>query len=41
MGFMGFMGFMGELLKWFEENRDWKEGAYIVPKKQEAVAQVL
>lgn len=22
--------FMGDLLKWFEENRSWKEGAYIV-----------
>lgn len=24
--------FLGALLEWFEENRDWKEGAYIVPK---------
>lgn len=24
--------FMGALLEWLERNRDWKEGAYIVPK---------
>ena len=23
-------GFMGDLLTWFEENRDWKEGGYFV-----------
>lgn len=23
--------FMGELLKWLEENRNWKDGAYVVP----------
>ncbi len=22
-------GFMGDLLKWFDENRDWKEGGYV------------
>jgi len=22
-------GFMGDLLEWYEENRDWKEGGYI------------
>jgi len=24
--------FMGALLEWLERNRDWKEGAYIVPQ---------
>jgi hypothetical protein len=29
-------GFMGALLEWLEKNRDWKEGAYAVPKSQQA-----
>ncbi len=28
--------FMGALLEWLEINRDWKEGAYIVPKSEQA-----
>ncbi|MFN7675344.1 hypothetical protein [Flavobacterium sp.] len=24
-------GFMRELLDWYEENRDWKEGGHFVP----------
>lgn len=26
--------FMGALIEWLEKNRDWKEGAFIVPKEQ-------
>jgi hypothetical protein len=26
--------FMGSLLEWLEKNRDWKEGAYILPQDQ-------
>jgi hypothetical protein len=29
--------FLGPLLKWLVLNRNWKEGAYIVPKKQDAI----
>ena len=25
------LSFLGPLISWLEENRDWKEGAYIVP----------
>lgn len=24
------LGFMGALLEWFEQNKNWKDGAYIV-----------
>ncbi len=26
-------GFMGELLEWYKENRKWKEGGYVVERK--------
>lgn len=26
--------FLGQLLEWLEANRNWKEGAYIVPHEQ-------
>lgn len=25
------LGFMGQLLTWFEEHRNWKDGGYFVP----------
>ncbi len=26
--------FLGDLIKWLEDNRNWKEGAFIVPKEE-------
>lgn len=28
------LSFLGQLMAWLEANRDWKEGAYIVPQNQ-------
>jgi len=28
------LSFLGPLLKWLEDNRDWKEGAYIKKEKE-------
>ena len=32
-GYAIVLGVMGELLHWFEEHKDWKDGAYILKKK--------
>lgn len=32
-------GFIGSLMKWLEENRHWKEGAYIVPTQKKESSQ--
>jgi hypothetical protein len=29
--------FLGQLIEWLVANRNWKEGAYIVPQKQDIV----
>ena len=32
-------GFMGDLLVWYEENKNWKEGGYIVSDSQDEAAE--